>query len=191
VVKRGDYFTELYMIFKGKVLLSCTVKDENEFFTLHPTNFFGDYQILLGLKASEQYKATTSTEFTYCHCIKRKNFLKLLNQHTEAYIVFMDRALARRSEFRRIKKLYEKFAQVHPDPVTDLKIVQDREKFIVNQYSDNSKEEDKPPFLIDPEFYFQRSLMHLKIDEEVIENISDSETVPQFGSEDEGKHEEY
>jgi hypothetical protein len=79
VVKRGDYFTELYMIFKGKVMLSCTVKDENEFFTLHPTNFFGDYQILLGLKASEQYKATTSTEFTYCYCIKKKNLLKLLN----------------------------------------------------------------------------------------------------------------
>lgn len=60
IVKRGDYFGELYMIFKGKVILSCTVKDDNEYFTLYSNNFFGDYQMLLGLKASECYKAASS-----------------------------------------------------------------------------------------------------------------------------------
>jgi hypothetical protein len=31
------------MIFKGRVTLSLAVKDENEYFTLYSTNFFGDY----------------------------------------------------------------------------------------------------------------------------------------------------
>ena len=31
------------MIFKGKVVLSLRQKDENEYFTLYATNFFGDY----------------------------------------------------------------------------------------------------------------------------------------------------
>lgn len=119
------------MIFKGKVILSCTVKDDNEYFTLYTNNFFGDYQLLLGLKASECYKAGSSSEYTYCHCIKKKAILKLLNEHTEARIIFMDRALERRAEFRRIKKVYEKFAEVSPDPVVDSKKILDKDKFLV------------------------------------------------------------
>ena len=43
IVKKGEYFSELYMIFKGKVTLSLVQKDENEYFTLYSSNFFGDY----------------------------------------------------------------------------------------------------------------------------------------------------
>ena len=43
IVKKGEYFSELYMIFKGKVTLSLAQKDENEYFTLYSSNFFGDY----------------------------------------------------------------------------------------------------------------------------------------------------
>jgi hypothetical protein len=60
-------------------------------------------------------------EHTYCQCIKKKGFLSLLDEHKEAYVVFMDRAMARRAEFRRIKKVYEKFANVNPDPLLDAK----------------------------------------------------------------------
>lgn len=43
IVKKGEYFSELYMIFKGRVTLSLSQKDENEYFTLYSSNFFGDY----------------------------------------------------------------------------------------------------------------------------------------------------
>jgi hypothetical protein len=43
----------------------------------------------------------------------------------------MDRALERRAEFRRIKKVYEKFAEVSPDPVVDSKKILDKDKFLV------------------------------------------------------------
>lgn len=43
IVRKGEMFSELYLIFKGKVTLSLANKDENEYFTLHKSNFFGDY----------------------------------------------------------------------------------------------------------------------------------------------------
>lgn len=46
--------------------------------------------------------------------------------------------------------------------------------------------------MIDPEFYFQRSLTALQIDDEVIENISESEAVPHdHATEDENQKEEH
>lgn len=47
--------------------------------------------------------------------------LDLLNIYPNSYSIFVDRAINRRVEFRRIKKQYEKFANVNPDPVLDLK----------------------------------------------------------------------
>lgn len=46
------------MIFQGQVTISLEAKNENEYFNLYPTNYFGDYQILLGLKSNEFYKAS-------------------------------------------------------------------------------------------------------------------------------------
>jgi len=43
MVKKGEHFSELYMIFQGSVTISLAVKDENEYFQLHSTNYFGDY----------------------------------------------------------------------------------------------------------------------------------------------------
>lgn len=34
----------------------------------------------------------------------------------DARIIFLERAMQRRIEFRRIKKQFELFADVHPDP---------------------------------------------------------------------------
>lgn len=108
------------MIFRGNVTLTCSIKEENEYFTLYSTNYFGDYQILLGLKSSECYKAY-SKDTTYCQCIKKGMLLDLLNIYPNSYSIFVDRAINRRVEFRRIKKQYEKFANVNPDPVVDSK----------------------------------------------------------------------
>jgi len=179
IVNRGDYFSELYMIFKGKVVLSCTVKDDNEYFQLYTGNFFGDYQVLLNLKASECYKASSSVASTYCHCIKKKALLSLLDNHQEAYVIFMDRAFGRRAEFRRIKKVYEKFARVNPDPFQDQKQLLDKKKFTVKQFSDFSKEEDQPSYLVDPEFYFGKAASLIVIPDRVCEEISESEMTVQ------------
>jgi hypothetical protein len=100
------------MIFKGKVVLSLRQKDENEYFTLYATNFFGDYQLLLGLKSTECYKAA-SDGTTYCHCIKKKKLLELMHTFPVAHSIFRDRASKRRIEFRRIRKQYELFTGVN------------------------------------------------------------------------------
>jgi hypothetical protein len=57
-----------------------------------------------------------------------------------AHSIFTDRATRRRIEFRRVKKQYEKFADVNPDSQIDLKNVQDSSKFLIRHYSDQSKE---------------------------------------------------
>ena len=43
IIKRLEHFSELYLIFDGKVTLSLSQKDRNEYFTLYPTCYFGDY----------------------------------------------------------------------------------------------------------------------------------------------------
>jgi hypothetical protein len=43
IIKRLEHFSELYLIFEGKVTLSLSSKDRNEYFTLYSTCYFGDY----------------------------------------------------------------------------------------------------------------------------------------------------
>lgn len=115
------------MIFKGRVTMSLKEKDENEFFNFYPTNYFGDYQILLGLKSSESYKA--SAHGTYCHCIKKKRLLDLMSSFPNSHLIFKERAVQRRTEFRRVRKQYEKFADVNPDSVLDRKNIENKNRF--------------------------------------------------------------
>ena len=111
IIKRQEHFSELYLIFQGKVTLSLSHKDRNEYFTLHPTCYFGDYQILMGLRASETYKSSVE-QSTYCHCLSKKDLDDLMVTFPDAKSIFTRRATARRIEFRRIKKQYERFANV-------------------------------------------------------------------------------
>lgn len=92
--------------------LTLSHKDRNEYFTLHPTCYFGDYQILMALRASETYKASVEVS-TYCHCLSKKDLLDLMITFPDAKNVFLTRAQARRIEFRRIKLQYERFANVN------------------------------------------------------------------------------
>jgi len=111
IIKRLEHFSELYLIFEGKVTLSLSSKDRNEYFTLYSTCYFGDYQILLGYRASETYKSSVE-QSTYCHCLSKKDLNDLMITFPDAKTTFLKRAEARRIEFRRIKKQYERFANV-------------------------------------------------------------------------------
>ena len=135
IIKKGDYFEEIYMIFQGKITLSLEKKDVNEYFQLYRTNYIGDYQILMNLKSSECFKASSNVS-TYCYCIKSNEFLDLLLTFPDAKVIFMYRAQARRLEFRRIKKLYEIEARVNPDSMQDEADVKILTKFHIKYYSD-------------------------------------------------------
>ena len=57
IVKHGETFPELYLIYKGIVVLSLKgVSKENEFFVLLTFSFFGDYQIIMNLRSQIVYK---------------------------------------------------------------------------------------------------------------------------------------
>ena len=92
-----------------------------------------------------------------CHCIKKKKLLDLMSVFPVAHSIFTDRATKRRIEFRRIKKQYEKFADVNPDPNADAKNIHDRTKFTIRYYNDHSNDDQLPPFLVDPDFYFTKA----------------------------------
>lgn len=139
------------------------------------------------MKSTECYKASSSSTNTYCQCIKKKKLLDLMSTFPVAHSIFTDRATKRRIEFRRIKKQYEKFADVNPEPLVDARNVADRTKFTIKYYSDQSKEMDQPPFLNDPDFYFVKANI-VQVPEDVLENVSDSEqTVMQTAEEIQAK----
>lgn len=71
IVHRGENFSELNMICKGKVIVSLRKKYEHEFFILYSTNYFGDYQIIEDHKATETYCAVTDQE-VMLHCVKAR-----------------------------------------------------------------------------------------------------------------------
>lgn len=171
IIKRQEHFSELYLIFDGKVTLSLSHKDRNEYFTLYPTNYFGDYQILLGYRASETYKSSVE-QSTYCHCLSKKDLNDLMTTFPDAKQTFLKRAEARRIEFRRIKKQYEKFANVDKELEIQGKEELDPSRFAVQHYSENSKL--KPPFLVDKDYYFDKTDL-APISQQELEQVSDSE----------------
>jgi hypothetical protein len=82
IVRRGENFSELYMIFEGKVVVSLRNKYEHEFFMLYATNYFGDYQIL------EDHLE----QATFMHCLKAKVLIDLLRTFPDAMVIFRMRA---------------------------------------------------------------------------------------------------
>jgi hypothetical protein len=91
IVRRGENFSELYMIFEGKVVVSLRNKYEHEFFMLYATNYFGDYQILEDHKTSETYSSYLE-QATFMHCLKAKVLIDLLRTFPDAMIIFRMRA---------------------------------------------------------------------------------------------------
>lgn len=180
IIKRLEHFSELYLIFEGKVTLSLSHKDRNEYFTLYPTCYFGDYQILMGLKASETYKSSVE-QSTYCHCLSKKDLDDLMITFPDAKSTFTKRAQARRTEFRRIKKQYERFANVDKQLELEGKEELNSDRFVVQHYSENSQE--RPPFLEDSDYYFDKTDL-APIGDKELEAISDSEMQTRTTQED-------
>lgn len=173
MVKRLEHVSEFYLIFKGSVTISLSHKDQNEFFTLYPTNYFGDYQILLGLRASETYKSSMENS-TYTHCIKKRDLLDLMVTFPDAKNIFTKRAIQRRIEFRRIKKQFEKFANVDKNAELEGKENLSPDRFAIHWYSDKSSLDQCPPYLTDTDYYFDKTdLAEIPVEE--LEAISDSE----------------
>lgn len=89
------------MVYKGNVFVSLKKKTQNEFLILPTNSIFGDYQILMNLKATESYTSDEKDD-TYTMCMKRKIFKNLLKQFPDAEKYFQTRAQDRRIEFRRV-----------------------------------------------------------------------------------------
>ena len=105
IIKYGESFPELYLIYKGVVLLSLkgVSSKENEFLLLPTYSYFGDYQLILNLRSQIVYKSGDH-DITYTMCIKRSRFLKLLEEYPDAKRFYVQRAVDRRVEFRRKMK---------------------------------------------------------------------------------------
>ena len=70
------------LILEGSVVLSIKKKAINEYLTLPKNTYFGDYQILLGYKASECY-TSDGRDTTRLMCIKKKELKILLKKFPE------------------------------------------------------------------------------------------------------------
>ena len=134
----------------------------------------------MGLRASETYKSSVE-QSTYCHCLSKKDLLDLMITFPDAKNTFTKRAKARRIEFRRIKKQYERFANVDKQAEIDGKEELDESRFVIQHYSENSTE--KPPFLHDFDYYFDKTDL-APISEKELEAISDSEMQTRTTQED-------
>lgn len=52
IIKKGESFSELYLIYKGVVVVTLNSKSKENILMRLPTNsYFGDYQILYNLKS--------------------------------------------------------------------------------------------------------------------------------------------
>lgn len=109
---------------------------------------------MLSYRASETYKSDVE-QSTYCHCISKKDLNDLMITFPDAKRTFLKRAEARRIEFRRIKKQYERFANVDRVAEIEGKEELDPSRFAVQHYSENSL--SKPPFLQDKDYYFDKT----------------------------------
>ena len=82
--------------------------------------------------------------------------------------------MERRIEFRRIKKIYQKLTNVHADPAIDAKLIQDKNRFNIIEYTSTK---NQPAYLTDPDFYFSIA-KHFHITDSECEDLSDSEHKP-------------
>ena len=134
---------------------------------------------MMSLRASETYKSSVE-QSTYCHCLSKKDLLDLMITFPDAKNTFMKRAQARRIEFRRIKKQYERFANVDKMAELEGKEELDSSRFVIQHYSEKS---EKPPFLQDHDYYFDKTDL-APIDEKDLEAISETEQQQRTTQED-------
>jgi signal-transduction protein with cAMP-binding, CBS, and nucleotidyltransferase domain len=101
IVRKGDKFSELYLVEKGEVVVSLKQKWRNEYFIMPENTYFGDYQMILNYKSSERYQANHFQTNTMC--IKKKVFLDLINNYPSVKEYYNLRAQLKRIEFKRVR----------------------------------------------------------------------------------------
>jgi len=170
------------MISGGRAVLSLKNRKENEFFILYQGNYFGDYQILLNHRATETY-SVFGNQPLFTHCLDKKEFLEIMRMFPTCFCLFFRRAVDRRIEVRRIKKMFEIYtgienglvlkSQVHEIGVSGLlKRAEDRKEVVVKRYTDDHM----PRHLSNPDFYFRK--FEQCIDMQNIAAESDTEKTP-------------
>ena len=83
-----------------------------EFFILPTYSYFGDYQILYGLRSQIAYRAGDSNQnrLSITLCLDKDVLLQMMDDYPEARKFYMERSWDRRTEFRRrMRKFYQEF----------------------------------------------------------------------------------
>lgn len=71
IIKYGETFPEMYLIYKGEVHLHTkSLGKDSKFFELPTYSYFGDYQIIFNLKSQICYKSGDN-DHTYAMCLKK------------------------------------------------------------------------------------------------------------------------
>ena len=100
------------------------------------------------------------------HCLKAKVFIDLLKTFPDAMAIFIMRAQDRRTEFRRVRKMYERW--VGFDGNQDMNELPQavRETLHYEKYTGEKNRAgllpDLPAHLADPDFYFTNMFKSLK-----------------------------
>lgn len=81
IIQYGDKFPELYLIYKGSVSVQMnTVGKNNTLVKLPQYSYFGDYQILFGMKSQFNYRSNEH-HHTYTMCLKKSKFKEILEDY--------------------------------------------------------------------------------------------------------------
>lgn len=124
-----------------------------EFFILPTYSYFGDYQILYGLRSQISYKAGDSNQNRLCITLNLNKdvLLQMMDDYPEARKFYMERSWERRIEFRRrMRKFYEQFEKekiydkFHNVPSTDEEssIIKDDDENSENKGSNEDEDSD-------------------------------------------------
>jgi hypothetical protein len=171
MIKKGEKFAEIYMVHDGTVSLRLN-RESSEFFLLPKGSMIGDYQILLGLRAVEEYISSDNSD-TYTMCLSKKVFLGLLDQFPNAKEYYMMRAKARRIEFKRLRKQYKAEFDVGSDGEEE-KIFHNPESFGKDYKFQEYKEAQEVTHLNDPDFFFNKDTTTY-LNEMALEEVSEDE----------------
>ena len=129
------------------------------------------------MRVAETY-AVLGSEPVFTHCINAEEFKDLMRLFPDAMNCFLMKAIDRRTEFRRIKKLFQLYSgTIDADLMDRVSTKLNFEKLKVNELLDHKEyTEDKlPEFLSDADWYFKN--YDPCVDIEALRGESDSEKI--------------
>lgn len=152
---------------------------------LYAGNVFGDYQILLNHRATETY-AVFGQQPLFTHCLDRAEFLDMMRMFPNVLCIFFRRAVEKRVEIRRIKKVFEYYTGIETglvlkNQVQELNVsvirvrAEDRKEVDVRKYT----EEEMPRHLSNPDYYFRKFEAAINMQNLELESESEKNPVKQ------------